>query len=826
MERLLAFAQRIKVDTSEPAVEPHRSFYDLPSSNGWGAVVVDFQQARAHHWRDHLFATEEPRIDAGGAEVWSNNLPEDIKARDLLFDTYFGLRSDGNQRWLTALPVDLDASGWEEGSSVIRMVQSLGDLQATTYVWAPWSLERSAMAMVLKVENTGNATVSGLTAFHLQNVHVGEGRPGPTQDIGAQNETVLVGNPVRIERGFAGQVASVSLTTPSVETWWHPSATWGNPFDVVNDGGVTDLPTVTAAAGPNDDTTAYTQWDHGDLAAGETTWFGLVMAHDGNPFDADLETELLSWASGHTPESALQMELDTWSTFQAGITLPPNLSLAEHTLYRQSAVVLRMAQVRETEAYLREWLTTDGEPRYSQFTSTLPADVPHLAAGGVLASLPPGNWTYAWPRDGAYAIVGMAYAGMHEEAAEALRYMLEADTDRYRNYDELAGVPVGPYAISLCRHHGFGVEESDTLGGGDFNFEFDGAGLFLFALDHYLRASGDTTFVDTHWETIRDEVAGFLVPLIDPVTNLIVRDSSIWEHHWLGKERYWAYTSITASRGLCTAADLAEARGETALATTWREAANTIRDAILSELQAPDRSVAQTLEELQFGAGYVDGATIEAVGMGLLDPEGAVGQATLDAMVLELQTADGPGFSRNDDSWDANDLSPWGSNYDSDEWVVIDLRAAVAARELGDLLLADELLAWITDQSAANYNAIGETFDPVTADYTNNAPMVGFGPGAYIAALNHREGVLNVDPACGVYPEEPLPGGDDDDDDTTANDDDTANNDDTVNDDDTVRDGDPVPPVGGCSCGVQRSYSPGDAWMLSLVLLARVRRRR
>ena len=738
------------------AAEPHRSFYDLPSSNGFGAVVLDLQQARVHHWRDHLFATEEPRWDADGSEVWSGGLPEAVHTRDLLFDAYFGIRVDEQQRWLTDLPVDLDASGWLPGTNVLRMVQSLGDLRFTTYAWAPWGLDRSSMALLLEVENLGATVTSPISAFSIQNLHVGEGRPGATQEIGAQNETILVdGASKRLEeRGFAGVVATTPLREPLLASVWYPGSVNANPWEVVNGGGATDLTTATGDQGVHADSVACYQWNGGALGVGETAWFGLVMGHHADPFAyATTVAELDTWIGGRSVADILAAEQAGWQAFQAGLSLPPDLSADEEALYRHSAVVLRMAQVRETEAYLREWLSTDGEPRYSLFSPELPATVQHAAGGGVLASLPPGQWTYAWPRDGAYAIVGMAWAGMQAEARAALEYLLDAESDRYREYDELAGVPIEPYAISLCRHHGFGVEESDTLGDGDFNFEFDGAGLFLWALDHYVRATGDWTLVTERWPAIRDEVAGFLTPLIDPQLGLIVPDSSIWEHHWLGKERSWAYTSITAARGLCAAATFAEYVGEQAQADGWRSDAEQLRSGLLGSLQAPDRSIAQTLEELQAGAGYVDGATIEAVSMGLVDPAGAVGPATLAATLAELQTTDGPGFSRNDDAWDANSLSPWGSDYDSDEWVVIDLRASVAARELGETALADALLSWITEQSVANYLAIGETYDPVSGDYTNNAPMVGFGAGAYIAALNHRAGLLTIEAACGSYPE-------------------------------------------------------------------------
>ena len=804
------------------AAEPHRSFYDLPSSNGYGAVVVDFERARVHHWRDHLFATEEPVWDAQGLEVWEGDQPQAVFTRDLLHDAYFGLRVSGEPVWLTELAVDLDASGWGStdgsvggGTSMVAMVQDGPGFRATTWAWSPWDLPRSSMALVLEVQNTGAEALTDLGAYSLHNLHLGEGRPGPELEIGAQNETLVIGSTIE-ERGFAGVAVLRPLSPPTVATGWYPGAAWANPHEVVASGdGV--LTPQSGDLGSHEDSVSYLGWDLGDLAPGETARVGLVLAHHPDPFAAaSLADDLEAWHGVGTTEQVVARERAGWQTFLDRLT-PPVLTPDELALYRHSAVVLRMAQVRESECFLREWLTQDGEERRSSF-GELPGTVTHAAAGAVLASLPPGRWTYAWPRDAAYAAAGMAHAGMQEEAADALRFVLNAVSDRYRGYDELAGVPLAPYAVSLCRHHGFGIEESDTLAGGDFNFEFDGAGLTLWALGEYVRATGDWALVEELWPRLREPTAGFLEGLIDPATGLVVPDSSIWEHHWLGKERSWAYTSITAARGLCEASAFAEHLGDAASAERFAVAGQTIRDGILAHLQDDDRVLAATLEELPVG-GYYDGAVLEALGMGLLDPAGAVGPATLDAIVTQLQTVDGPGLARNDDAWDAHDLSPWGSDYDSDEWVMIDLRAAVAARLAGRTELSDALIEWVRAQSAANYLAIGETYDPVSGDYTNNAPMVGFGPGAWILALHQRAGSLVVEPACGVWPEEPLAGDDDDavDDDDAGDDDDAADDDDSGDDDDATSGG---ATVMGCGCA---SVGGGG---LPLVLLVFGRRRR
>jgi MYXO-CTERM domain-containing protein len=834
LRALLLLGLLLALPIGARAAEPHRSWSQLPSSNGWGAVVVDFDQARATHWRDHLFATEEPRWDEAGDEIWIDDQPQSVWTRDLLFDAYFGLRAGGTQQWLTSLPVDLDASGWDREvfSGTVVMEQTVGDLRLSTYTFAPRGLPRSSMVMLLRVENLGLTSVPDLTVFSVHNLHLGPERPGPAAEIGMQDETVVVHDSASgavEERGFAGVTALQALLPPTVVSAWRPGAAHPNPYAVV-DSGAGDLTSQDGDLGLGDDQVTYFQWDHPTpLGVAEVAWFGFVVAHHGDPFAyAELAAEVQDFRGTLTAYGVLAQERAQWSSFQDGVVVPPGLSNEEEALYRHAATVLRMAQVTETGSYVREHLSQDLEPRYSSFSDTLPAWVDHDGSGALLASLPPGQWTYAWPRDAAYAIVGMALAGMQDEARAALEFLLTARSGRYVGYDELAGVPVGDYQISLTRHHGFGIEESDTLGGGDFNFEFDGAGLTLWALGEYVRASGDSTLVQEHWEVLRDEVAGWLVALIDPGNDLIVADSGIWEVHWNGKQRQWTYTSATAARGLCEAADLADFMGEAALAEEWRDAGRRLQDGIARQLRDGDGAFGSNREEVAAGTGYADAAAIEAIALGLFDPSGLSAEAAFELFDDVLRTPDGPGYSRNDDLWDAHDLSPWGSAYDEAEWVFIDLRMAVALREAGRTAEADALLDWVRAQSLANYGAIGETYDRITGDYTNNAPMVGFGSGAWILAMNHRAGTWEIGNACGVYPDESLPGDDapSDDDDTSPDDDDDTGDGDDDDDDATAADDDDGSRFGGCGCSSSIAAGGGGSGLALLLLITGRRRRR
>jgi MYXO-CTERM domain-containing protein len=196
-------------------------------------------------------------------------------------------------------------------------------------------------------------------------------------------------------------------------------------------------------------------------------------------------------------------------------------------------------------------------------------------------------------------------------------------------------------------------------------------------------------------------------------------------------------------------------------AAKYRDAALGIRDAIAKKLTDSNGAIAVNVEELASGADYYDAAVLDAVAMGLFHPKGAIAKATLKALDDHLIAAAGAGWSRNDDRTDhmgGTDVSPWGSEYDSAEWVVTDLRGAVATHLAGDAERSDRLVHWVRDQSLANFLAVSETYDENTGNYKFNAPMVGFGSGVFALAWFARDGVL-TDAACDMYYPEPGTGG-------------------------------------------------------------------
>jgi MYXO-CTERM domain-containing protein len=745
-----------------------RTFTRLSSSNGRGALMVDLAQGKLTHFREHLFAAEEPKLDANGNEVWVGNQPQAVPTRDLVYDAYFGLRANGAQAWLSGAPVDGDESGyagWQAGAKggtgVATMVQTVGSMVATTYAFAPRDFPHAGFVIALRVENKGGAPAKAVRAFSLHNLHLGFGRPGVMSDLSANGETITydAGKGDFLERAFAGVVVGRSLGAPlhHMATSSQTPAAQG-VWNVVNGGG--DLGDVSGAQPTADDSVSAFEWDLGDIASGGEAWAGVAFAHHGDPFaGATVQGWLDAYVAGKSAKQLVDAEIASWASFQAGVKVPSGGTLDDQALVRHAAALLSMAQVEDDSAYLRDVLSQDGEPRFTRFGASLgappaklPATVAHRGKGQIIASLPPGEWTVAWSRDGAYAATALATLGRKDEARAQLEFGLQAEAGRFQNWNELKPYSMPPYQVSLVRYHGFGVEETDFNDFGP-NLEFDGFGLYLWALRSYEALTGDTTLVDDAWPTASTKIADALVALIDPATHLVRPDSSIWETHWNGRQRTWTYTNITAVRGLCDAAELATRVGDAARAKIYKDAAIDLRNAIAGKLLDGQHALVSNEEELKTGSGYWDAAVLDGIAMGLFDPKGLVAKATFAGLDANLAAPAGAGWSRNDDRTDhagqPEDTSPWGSEYDSAEWVFTDMRGAVAARLGGDDARADRLIKWVREQTLANYGAFAETYDETTGVLKFNAPMIGFGAGAYTLALAAKDAPPG--PACGAY---------------------------------------------------------------------------
>jgi GH15 family glucan-1,4-alpha-glucosidase len=687
------------------------------------------------------------------------------QTRNFAFDSYAGVRIGATGTWLDGVaPVLVE---YVPGTGVVHAVRALGGLRLDEYHFAPITLADHASAMLLEATRTGGA--GPVDAYALFNYHLGSGAPQPGAD--AESIAYDAADDAYVESGPSG----VALAYASIGASTHHGCTPHSPFSLLTSGAnLADDPGTGAAT---TDAVAGFQSALGDIAAGASAWAGwlTVLAPDAN--GAAAAGRVRAWAAGRAPDKLLADEVAAWRAWVK--PAPAGASPLEAALAAQAQVTLRMGQVVE----------------------------PGGGAGQVLASVAPGAWNIAWVRDMAYAIVGLARSGHSAEAKAALAFQMAAQVGAYQKY-------VGaPYQISVVRYFGDGTEESDSNQDGP-NVEFDGFGLFLWALDEYVRASGDEASLVAWWPAVKAKVADVLVGLQEP-SGLIAADSSIWEVHWNGQQRHFAYTTIAAARGLCAASRLAVAAGDPEGGGRYLLAGQKARDALLAQLRAPGGAIAQSTEALAKGAAWLDAAALEAIGLGLVDPGRKTARATLGAVEAGLVPQSGRGFMRSD----------VGDAYSSQEWVFIDLRAARALDLRGETARSADLFAWNVAQASDNFGELSELHDAVTADYAGAAPMVGFGAGAYLMALFERGAAAA--PACGAFASEPA-------DPSDAGADDGGSEAGAFVDAGLLEGGSgdaaagaaAPAPQGGCGCSVPRDAPWASGFVAALVPVALVTRRR
>ncbi|MBN2496088.1 MAG: hypothetical protein JXR96_15955, partial [Deltaproteobacteria bacterium] len=659
----------------------HTSAGHLVSANGHGAVIYERAGRKLSGLLEHVY----------------RNWDDGIHTRDLLYDSYLGVRSDSGRAWLNDPAVSLVREEYLEQTGIVHLVQRFDGFRIETFAYAPWQLGRPAIALLGRVTNEGTST-RAVSLYSLHNHHLGFTSAGDPVNPDAQGEEIAfrAGSAAYLETGVGGMILHLPIGPTS-----HHGCSPNNPWVALNEG--RDLGDE-SGSGLGDDRVAGFQRDF-SLGPGESGWLGVVSAFEPDSgYDAaSLESELTAVYGGLDAGAALQSALDEWEAWRSAP--PAGLSTAELAVWRQSEAVLRQGQVWEGG----------------------------LSEGQIVASMPPGNWNICWMRDMAYAISALVRSGHLAEARAALGFVLRADSGTYASYVGL------PYQVTVTRYFGRGKEESDTNADGP-NIEFDGFGTFLWVLGEYVAASSDQSLLDDHWTAIQDLIAGALVGLEDPATGMIQADSSIWEVHWDPRKRF-SYTSLAAARGLCQAAELASLRGLSVLESAYRAQGCSVRDGVQTHCTDGDGALASSVEEIQSGSGFRDMAVVEALDWLLFDPAGDAATATLDVLEASQRVASGRGFFRNDD----------GGWYDQQEWVFVDLRASVAMRLAGRTQTADDLLGWITAQALENYGMIAELQHPDTSDYEGEVPMVGFGAGAYILAVLERVQPRTVAPICGTW---------------------------------------------------------------------------
>jgi MYXO-CTERM domain-containing protein len=669
------------------AVDPVASFKYLVTGNGFGFSVYDTTANAIKHFleRPYRYLRANPQNPDG----------EGIVRRNLAFDTYFGVKVGATAGWLGGrAPSEV---GYVEQSNMIRSAVGFGGITTATYFVSPFGFAGNSLVMLLEVKNTGG-TAQPVTAYAIHNFKLGSA-PNP-DDPGSNGESINYNGTVATETGPGGGTM-VYAPIGGVDV----ASCADNVFTSVTAGAGL---TAQASCSGTDKKQAF-QKDLGTIAPGESKWWGVALVFDGDGNGTSAATAWSTFAAGRTAD---KLYTDVLAEVAAWRKPPPaGLDAAETATWRQSEIVLRMAQIREPY---------QDSPRRKNH-------------GMVLASLPPGGWHTGWVRDATYALSAMSRSGHADMAKLGLQFFLDADAGRYPSFVQNQD----RYRISTVRYFGDGEEEADYSGSPTRNIEIDGWGLFLWSTRQYLDASSDFAWLsettkkgDTVYDAIRDGVAEPLAANMESA-GMAMADSGIWEVHH-GNRQHFLYTTATAARGFCDMATIARRMNRTEDVERYRGLAEKAKAVIASAFIDSQRVLAGSLERLAQGANYRDGSTVEAITWDLLPGGDPVARATLDAMSYLVTPAGG--YKRVEGSQD---------QYDTDEWILIDLRASAAFRRAGRAEKADQLLGWVTSQATVNNDLLPELYNTRTSSgqigaYSGSIPMVGYGAGAYQMTLLDR----------------------------------------------------------------------------------------
>jgi GH15 family glucan-1,4-alpha-glucosidase len=451
-------------------------------------------------------------------------------------------------------------------------------------------------------------------------------------------------------------------------------------------------------------------------AMGGSYAWALISVENGNDVE-QAARDFDRWRAGSAPANLVMREIEELALWR----VKPSVHFAsekERHLWRQSEVMLRMAQSREPNRPGRN------------------------GNGLIVACLPDGVYFTPWVRDMAYALVALLRMGHRTEArAGLLAYFNAQPSGKMR-----AETNGADYQISVVRYFGDGAEEPFFTMEGETNIEFDDWGLALWVLGEYLKTYDDPALlkIQTHRGTVYASAKDFIVkPLLANTEQygqglIVDADTSIWEEHQKDK-KHFAFSTAMAIVGLKNFADIAHRAGDE---TTRSEILNKVAalEKGFSAAFVRDGKLHGTLE--QGMKNDVDGALLAIINFGVVtDP--ALVRDTVDRMEL-LKVASG-GYKRVRSNYtDPAIFEYW---YEKEEFLFVDFSLAEVYRRMGRSAEATAILKRIVDKAAADHNIIPEMYVSVPCalfpgaigDPTGALPIVGYGSGEFILHVLERE---------------------------------------------------------------------------------------
>ncbi|NPV02093.1 MAG: glycoside hydrolase family 15 protein [Brevinematales bacterium] len=607
----------------------------------------------------------------------------DQKSQSQSFLKKDGIRWGLNNQWLDDWKVE--QAEYINGTGIVKIKKSYVELQnisVNEYYFMPMQSDKRIIVAVLELNNTGDSDAA-VNPFLYVEAAMSSKETAVKKDI--DGGIVFIESAAKVKEGSPIMMTLV----PSPDSYAYKMKK-SYPEDFSK-----KTPALDNVVEEGSDLIGAMRYKPVTLKKGQSVRilavFALCPSGQDDAYVAEMAAYLKKGA-----DKCLSEETAWWDKWHKVEKPSKGLTADELLLYKQSTAVLKMAQCREP-----------GKPY-----------------GQILASMPPGQWNICWPRDASYSMIALIKSGHLEEAKACLEFMLNAPNGKFNDAKYVGK----DYKISVCRYYGNGDEESDLNQSGP-NLEWDDFGLFLWAFSEYVQAGKDKAFLKKYYSVAKELIADVLVSLME-TDGYLKPDSSIWERHWepekgVDGKKHFAYSTINAYNGLTQFAKISTDKKDQKF---YLEKAKEIKAGFLKNFIVDDVIVVNLEEKANGINKYMDAAVIEAVNFGMVDKK--VAQTTLDAIEKYLKMAKSPGFFRNDDN-------TW---YDFQEWVMVDLRIAVAYYSMGNTARAYEIVRWIVDNAKANFYLIPELLEQKNQSYQGAIPMAGFGAGVYIIVTDYMKG--------------------------------------------------------------------------------------
>lgn len=323
------------------------------------------------------------------------------------------------------------------------------------------------------------------------------------------------------------------------------------------------------------------------------------------------------------------------------------------------------------------------------------------------------TYSYCWPRDGAYVALAFLEAGhstasthFHELCSRVLTedgYLLH----KYRA-DSSLGASWHPWVRNGRTQPP--IQEDETA-------------ITLISLRKQYELNRDVEYIESVFNTYIKRAADFLTRYRDKKTGLPLPSHDLWEEQF----GVFTYTAASVYAGLVAAAYFAELLGKPTAQKRWSEAAEEVKDGILTQLVHEDGRVMKVLRyenHTQEPDYTVDASSFYGLfAFGVLP----VGDRRLEAMYstvrdrLSIKSAVG-GIARYEgDNYYRNSHDVPGN-----PWIITTLWLAeyemARAQSAADLEAPLETLRWVV-RKANCAGLLSEQYDPVSGDPVSVMPL-------------------------------------------------------------------------------------------------------